>query len=503
MANRETITQLFNDYLNFIKTGKELAEAEIKELQEQGGIIIGLLTDTAIANIMSYHEKSGGEFFVENFEMFELPETADESSIDPIQNLSEHQIYLELISTNNLHFNRFHAGASIDELIRLTKNQFYKPTAYKRVTEDKRLIERCPDIADEIISSMTDDYKTAALLSIKVLWDKDILLSYPDLIPKEKLKDYEKIHNTSLAQVTKRIMDSPKRLTSKRAGQIKTFCDPLLEKMTITYTGSNKNSGSYVLEIENFKTLFAKQVKNGANVFTYLLKKQNEQNSNPEITFMLSEFIGENAPYTSDDTAYRGLKSIFSKLTGIKVTGTTFKNGKEQAIKEGHIIAYYELYYNKPCKVSLLPVFRDKTFFTIIPEWAFSLPDKPFMLLDYIYYLARQKTADIRKTGSFNIGLDYVRHHLGLPDPKETVKKTEKILNPIEEAIETIEVEQHKRGKTDLKITPIYNLDYKTVEEYLQGYLKIELEPEATEYFIDRAKSKQKRTPKKAKTTDS
>ena len=163
MANRETITQLFNDYLNFIKTGKELAEAEIKELQEQGGIIISLLTDTAIANIMSYHEKSGGEFFVENFEMFELPETADESSIDPIQNLSEHQIYLELISTNNLHFNRFHAGASIDELIRLTKNQFYKPTAYKRVTEDKRLIERCPDIADEIISNKTDDYKTAAL----------------------------------------------------------------------------------------------------------------------------------------------------------------------------------------------------------------------------------------------------------------------------------------------------------------------------------------------------
>lgn len=494
---KKTLLKLFNDYVEFIKTGKKLEEAEVQEMQENGLFIIGLLTETAADNILSYHEKSGGEFFIENFEIEDIETDYISQYIS-----KQYELYTDIFSTNNL-FNSFHAGASIDQIIRTTKDLFYKPTAYKRITENKRFMERSPEIADEIISNMTDDYKTAALLSIKVIWDKDILLSYPDLIPKEKLKDYEKIHNTSLAQVTKRIMDSPKRLTSKRAGQIKTFCDPLLEKMTITYTGSNKNSDSYVLEIENFKTLFAKQVKNGANVFTYLLKKQNEQNSNPEITFMLSEFIGENAPYTSDDTAYRGLKSIFSKLTGIKVTGTTFKNGKEQAIKEGHIIAYYELYYNKPCKVSLLPVFRDKTFFTIIPEWAFSLPDKPFMLLDYIYYLARQKTADIRKTGSFNIGLDYVRHHLGLPDPKETVKKTEKILKPIEEAIETIEVEQHKRGKTDLKITPIYNLDYKTVEEYLQGYLQIELEPEATEYFIDRAKSKQKRTPRKAKTTDS
>jgi hypothetical protein len=107
-------------------------------------------------------------------------------------------------------------------------------------------------------------------------------------------------------------------------------------------------------------------------------------------------------------------------------------------------------------------------------------------MLDYIYYLARQNTDKlIIKEGYFNISLEAINEYLGNPKPDETEHHQQLIIEPILNAIDEIE---DARENNELRITPFYNFDYKNAHDFLQGYLKIELEPKAIEFLT---KSKQ------------
>lgn len=297
---------------------------------------------------------------------------------------------------------------------------------------------------------------------------------------------------TALTNLLKQFLNNPKRLESPRRDRIAIEEHYFTKDTVITYKGEG---AEYTVSIERVKELFAKRVQNGAKIFNFLLQKLNEQNYQEKTKFRLSELVDAGI-YANLDSAYRGLKTVTDKLMRIHVEGkaTAYQGRKRKEVlnTKAAIVAYRAVTYNE-CVVSLPPIIRDSApAITILPRWGYSLQNEnAYILLDYTYYLARQNTDKIRERGCFNIKLESVRCHIGLPPPEE-VKENNKgnynilIVKPIEDAITAIEDRQQGEGD-ELKITPVYNADYKNIYEYLDGYLEIRLSGAASEYMEQRA----------------
>jgi hypothetical protein len=308
---------------------------------------------------------------------------------------------------------------------------------------------------------------------------------------------YYTIPSNSITKTAKLILNNPMSVKSIRRGQIKQT-DLLNKNAIITYKGNDS-----VLNFELAK--ITRRVKNGAKIFNFFLQKLNEQHRQEITTFQLDELVS-NGLYANKDSAYRGLKKVTDKMMSISIEGSITLNvdGKRKEVRNAKavLIAQRDITYNKCC-VSLPPILRGATYITLLPSWSYNLSENSFMLLDYIFYLARQSTRKIKEEGHFNISLEAIRLHLGLPSPRETQRHKQFISDPIEEAI--TEIEDSRKG-TDIKITPFYNLDYKNINEYLNGYLQIELDQVAQKYMEERAlkqeeeyKKEQKRIEKASK----
>jgi hypothetical protein len=131
-----------------------------------------------------------------------------------------------------------------------------------------------------------------------------------------------------------------------------------------------------------------------------------------------------------------------------------------------------------------------------LPRWGYALQsENSYMLLDYIYYLARQNTDKIQERGYFTINLDTIRQHLGLPPPEEVQNEhnghyNQLIIKPIEDAINAIE---EKQEGNELKIISMYSSNYKNIHEYLDGYLEIRMSGASFQYMEQRAVQEEKR----------
>ena len=291
----------------------------------------------------------------------------------------------------------------------------------------------------------------------------------------------------SLINITKRVLNSPDRTESKRRGQIKVEEHYATQDKTIVYTG---NDATFRLTLEQTKEMFAKKVRNGVKVFNFLLQKMNEQHRQ-EVTHFRLEDLVENGLYANRESAYKGLKNIMQKIANMKVTvqQTEYKTGKkkETAYSEARIIAEWNIKWNG-CHVVMPPSVRNAAYITILPKWSNRLNENSYILLDYIFYLARQNTIELKKNGHFNINLDAIRIHMGLPSIQEVKNNQEQLIaQPILKAIEEIE---DSRDGSDIKITPKYNTDGK-VRDFLEGYLQIELDATAQDYMETRAKAQE------------
>lgn len=474
-AQRDFLTNAFEEYLVFLDKGQGLTDDKSQEIRKNGILIIDNITYEYAKAIIDNHKKSGGVY---------LPDNIGNSPIG--KNLSEKGYYVSFKDFDNeaIKPNQKHAGRMIHAVLIMARS-FYGIFHNEKYGENnkKPIKVSAEKISGNLIVDLDfaeDDVFLAS--AFYVLWEE-----YGNKNDEEPPKEYSNISNTEARRLVNKILNSPTKLESYRKSALLQDYDERLETMTITYKGSNKNSETYVFSIENFKTAFSRQVRNGAKVFTYCLALQNEQHRQ-ELTFNLSDFVGENAPYSSLDSAYRGLKNIFSKLQKIVVTGESFVRGKPKRIISSPVVAIYDISYTN-CKLVLHPYFASSPYFTLIPKWAFSLQDKDFMLVDYIYSLARQHTEDIRKGSGFNISLEAIRIYLGLPSAQDTQKHTEKIINPIDEAIDKIEDIQRATDRKDLIIKPM-NISYKNISEYLNGYLRIELNKETAEHFINLKKKR-------------
>ena len=315
----------------------------------------------------------------------------------------------------------------------------------------------------------------------------------------ETLDGYIHLANSVINQLVKQTLNDPQNVTSTRKGMITTQPDLVNKDTSITFSG---NDGTVVtIELARAKELFKERVRGGAKMYNFFLQKSNEQNGRETTTFLLQELV-DSGLYANKDSAYKGIQKITDKMMSMYIEGTQtiYDGGKRKQTRNAKavIVAQREISYNS-CSISLPPIIRNNAkYITILPIWAYSLSENGFMLLDYIYYLARQNTSKIKDNHRFTIGLEAVIAHLGIPTPdKARANPGRLIMEPIEAAIENIE----GKSKGEIMITPIYNNsgDYANVHEFLKGYLEIKLEERAENYMIEIARKQERKLKNAAK----
>lgn len=268
-----------------------------------------------------------------------------------------------------------------------------------------------------------------------------------------------------------------------------------------TYTRTNKtNKNTSIIEIRQADNILKKSGGTFSKVFLFTLQKMASQGFPLEVAYNLQEMV-DLGMYSNTSNAGRAVRDFFEqqKLTTLK---GTIKKGKKTIKEEGGILFYH---YHLENGIAVLTA-NDKfnmeflaPYYTIFPRFAYALSENAFSLISYIFFLARQSsnTKKIKETGTFSIGLDAVRDYLGLlaPEDVKNRKHREKIINPIEAAIEEIEEAAKKEPEAQeygFTITP-RGTETTKIYEWLQGSLEIGLKKEFAERFIQIASEKDKK----------
>ena len=188
-------------------------------------------------------------------------------------------------------------------------------------------------------------------------------------------------------------------------------------------------------------------------MYNFFLQKTNEQYRQEKTTFLLQELV-DLGIYANKDSAYRGIKTITDKMMNMHIEGIMieYEGGKKKERRniKAALIAQRDISYTA-CHISLPPIIRENTkYITILPEWNYRLSENGFMLLDYIYFLARQNAEKIKKEHIFTISLEAIRVRLGLPTPEKAGKDPKRlILEPIEKSYRRYRRSKRRNGYKD------------------------------------------------------
>jgi len=369
--------------------------------------------------------------------------------------------------------------AKNDEIYK--ERDFLTDEYFARITEREKQVYKA-DQAQEI---------TAQILGRIFPGLKPAIRPPMSLADKGELDGYIFLPNNAITQFIKQTLNNPQNVAAMKKGLIATQENLITKDISITYLGSDGTTAT--IELARTKELFKERVRGGAKMFNFFLQKNNEQHGQETTGFLLQELI-DIGLYANKDSAYKGIKKITKKMMSMSIEGkqTAYDGTKKKEIRSVRavLVSQVDVTYTS-CSISLPPIIRGNAkYITILPKWGYSLTENGFMLLDYIYYLARQNTKKISTNHYFNVGLEAVRVHLGLPTPERAAANPGRlIIEPIEEAIRDIE---DSRNGTDIKITPFYDANYKSVSEFLTGHLQIELDEQAENYMEQIAKRQEK-----------
>lgn len=258
-----------------------------------------------------------------------------------------------------------------------------------------------------------------------------------------------------------------------------------------TWTATSKNGKGIVSITFDDINLMNKKVNKGfLKLFIFTLKKCNDQNYRAEIGFPLQELI-DRGMYKSIQSARRGFKDNIEKIMALTFKGECRK-GKNKIVEAGGKLIYHYEIKNNYVTLSLndkLNVEFLAQFFTVMPEYSYSLNTAAFSLMYYIFFRARQSTREIADKEKFNIRLETIRAYLLLPAADETKNHAYLIKEPIEKAIEEIELANSNK---DFTLT-LYHYDKdkgkkiedcKNINEWLNCYLEVGLHGDYAKYFI-------------------
>jgi len=277
---------------------------------------------------------------------------------------------------------------------------------------------------------------------------------------------------------------------------------------TMRYTRSNRGD-KQIITITNADVLLKKNNKHIKKLLPFTLQKMQQQSFPSKVAIDLDELVSLGI-YSTTDNAWRGLSAFAQAMENIdihwqrKVTTRATKKGEKSqttTIEEGGVLIYHRKRRQNIGYLSVneeFPIAALAREYTVFPSWAYSLPIKAFDLVLYIFYVARMQKDDILNTGGFNLSLKAIHERLGLPTVKEVETKMnrkykERIRQPIEDAIEAIEEtvsQSDAAGK--FFITPMTNDETNDINEWLQGYIRIDLKDEYAATFRTIAEHKQK-----------
>lgn len=344
----------------------------------------------------------------------------------------------------------------------------------------------------EISQTVLDKAKFIKKEDIKDLGFSEILelLNNQDVETNSFLQDYAYLPNSPITKFIKNISIAKSNTKSNKIPvnkntKVRETIDLEGGKGIYAYITKNEN---YEIIFKDLKALKTRQSIAFRKTLNFILIKANEQNVPLQIYFDLEEYQ-KMAGYKTKNSAYRGAVKNFETIRGLSVGGTITRGKKEIRNKTSYVFISKDITYNQcyiECKPELVEMLSQ--YFTLLPYWAGELTTKPYDLLDYLFYMARQSQnlKNIKDKKIFNVGLKTINENIGGHDPGETQRHTEYIINPILDAIEEIEDIQAAAQRNNIKITPIYNHDYKNAYDFLEGYLEIELDEEAINYYIDR-----------------
>ena len=275
-----------------------------------------------------------------------------------------------------------------------------------------------------------------------------------------------------------------------------------------TITLSHQDEHFVSIQIDEVEKLIGNN-KGARKMLVFILCKLNEQAlnnkrelTNPSITFPLKELV-ELGAYKSEYSARKGVKAAMQVITSLKISAS-LKKGRKDTLKQDEFCTPfpYSKITNSTVIVDLNPRINwgtVATYQTTIPTYAFKLFGKSFDLIVYIFYIARQRTAQIEKQGSFNISMRAIHSRLMLPSEINNHDPARTIREPIERAIEQIE---DAAASTEFTITPHFN-EKGSIKDYLDnGYISVGLKGEHARKFIVLSKTTTKRIETAAKKSE-
>ena len=267
---------------------------------------------------------------------------------------------------------------------------------------------------------------------------------------------------------------------------------------TIRIIKANPAKGSQIsVEIRNANKYLNKANKTFIKILFFVLQKMNEQHYPLEVGFTLQELV-ELEMYSSTKNAWRGVQEFIKQQSDIFLTGLLKrKDDTEIEVKGNAGLLFYNVSLdNGYVRISVNDKFNFDfiaSAYTVFPRFAYKLKNiNAFNLVVYIFFIARQHLKDIKDKGQFTINLDAVRSRLGLPAPENVKNRRYRqlIIEPIETAIE--EIEEALKTLPEAKecsftITPV-GTDTSNINQWLDGYLEIQLKNDFAQKFIKLAK---------------
>ena len=244
------------------------------------------------------------------------------------------------------------------------------------------------------------------------------------------------------------------------------------------------------LEIKKAGLLFGNTNKGFTKVLTFVMQEMTLQSFPLRLGFPLKTMV-DLGIYKNNSNAARGLRDFFARQKDISIGGK-FKKGREiVASTQGLLFFHLDISKSGFAMLGANPEMNWDIFtnyFTIFPSWAYKLGINAFLLVRFIFFIARQRTDDIKQYRKFTMSLDSIREYLGLPavDEVNNRRYREAIIEPIEAAIEEIEEEAklHQETKDYAFTMTLARTETSKINEWLQGYLEIGLKRDFAETFV-------------------
>lgn len=242
-------------------------------------------------------------------------------------------------------------------------------------------------------------------------------------------------------------------------------------------TQKSKNSET-VLYLKDIRQLQGcnKSIKKIWHMLLVMLSEQalrNREFIQDYIRFPLEELVTRGS-FANTSNARRAIKQAMNFILSLQIEHTIHQKYGDDKTSAGSIFYHYKIEENQcyayiNTKHDPAVLFQ---FFTRIPSYALALAsNKAFDLIWHIYYMARQRTDYIKKSGFFLLKLRSILNALNLPDERQKNIKDikNKIFNVIDNSIsDIIKTQKQKTGNSELQLLIEYKgISCKSISEVL------------------------------------